>query len=220
VTAHDLYFRQVLVGPMQNFIYFLGSQTTRECLIVDPAWDTQALLDLAAKDGMTVVGSLVTHYHPDHVGGGMGSFQVPGGVAELLGKVGGRIHVNKHEADGLKKITGVSENDLLRHEAGDVVEIGDVAIQLIHTPGHTPGSQCFLVRNRLVAGDTLFIDACGRVDLPGGDPGQMQESLRTLAKLPDDVVLHPGHDYGPSPTATIAEQRKTNPYIRRALEQR
>ncbi|HKU39351.1 MAG TPA: MBL fold metallo-hydrolase [Polyangiales bacterium] len=220
MTAHDLYFRQVLVGPMQNFIYFLGSHTTRECLIVDPAWDTQALLDLAAKDGMTVIGSLVTHYHPDHVGGGMGSFRVPGGVAELLGKVGGHIHVNKHEADGLKKITGVSESDLVRHEAGDVVEIGDVAISLIHTPGHTPGSQCFLVRNRLVAGDTLFIDACGRVDLPGGDAEQMQESLRTLAKLPDDVVLHPGHDYGSTPTATIAEQRQTNPYIRRALAQR
>jgi glyoxylase-like metal-dependent hydrolase (beta-lactamase superfamily II) len=217
VETHDLYFRQVLVGPMQNFIYLLGSRTTGECLIVDPAWDTQALLDLAAEDDMRVIGSLVTHYHPDHVGGAMGSFRVPGGVAELLGRTGGHIHINKHEADGLKKITGVSENDLVRHEAGDVVELGNVSIQLIHTPGHTPGSQCFLVRNRLVAGDTLFIDACGRVDLPGGDADQMQESLRTLAKLPDDVVLHPGHDYGPSPTATIAEQRTTNPYIRRAL---
>jgi hydroxyacylglutathione hydrolase len=108
----------------------------------------------------------------------------------------------------------------VRHEAGDVVELGDVSIQLIHTPGHTPGSQCFLVRNRLVAGDTLFIDACGRVDLPGGDPNQMEESLRTLAKLPGDVVLHPGHDYGATPTATIADQRNTNPYIRRALAQR
>src|SRR5262245_479339 len=202
---------------MQNFIYYLGSQTTRECLIVDPAWDTQALLDLAAKDGMTVIGSLVTHYHPDHVGGGMGSFQVPGGVAELLGKVGGRIHVNKHEADGLKKITGVSENDLLRHEAGDVVEIGDVAIQLIHTPGHTPGSQCFLVRNRLVAGDTLFIDACGRVDVPGGDPARMEETWDPPAELPGDDVLNRGRAYGETPTATIAEQRKTNPYIRRAI---
>jgi len=202
---------------MQNFIYLLGSRTTGECLIVDPAWDTQALLDLAAADGMRVVGSLVTHYHPDHVGGAMGTFRVPGGVAELLGQAGGHVHVNKHEADGLKKITGVSENDLVRHEAGDLVRLGDVEIQLIHTPGHTPGSQCFLVRNRLVAGDTLFIDACGRVDLPGGDPAQMEESLRTLAKLPDDVVLHPGHDYGRVPTATIAEQRKTNPYLRRAM---
>ena len=147
----------------------------------------------------------------------MGMFRVPGGVAELLGQVGGHIHVNKLEADGLKKITGVSESDLMRHEPGDVVRVGEVSIELIHTPGHTPGSQCFLVRDRLVAGDTLFIDGCGRVDLPGGDPEQMQQSLRTLAKLPDDVVLHPGHNYAHVPTATIAEQRKTNPHVRRAL---
>jgi glyoxylase-like metal-dependent hydrolase (beta-lactamase superfamily II) len=220
VEAHDLYFRQVLVGPMQNFIYFIGSARTRECLIVDPAWDTKALLNIATGDDMRVVGSLVTHYHPDHVGGAMGMFEVPGGVAELVGAVGGHVHVNRNEADGLKRITGVSEGDLVRHDSGDIVELGDVSIQLIHTPGHTPGSQCFLVRNKLVAGDTLFIDACGRVDLPGGDDEQMQESLRTLAKLPDDVVLHPGHDYGPSPIATIAEQRQTNPYIRRALSKR
>lgn len=217
---NDLYFRQISIGPMQNFIYLIGSQRTRECLIVDPAWDTDALIEVAGKDEMRIVGALVTHYHPDHVGGAMGFFKVPGGVAELVGKAAARIHVNKHEADGLKQITGISETDMVRHEGGDLVEVGDVSIQLIHTPGHTPGSQCFLVRNRLVAGDTLFIDACGRVDLPGGDPEQMQDSLRTLAKLPDDVVLHPGHDYGATPTATIAEQRKTNPYIRMALQKR
>jgi glyoxylase-like metal-dependent hydrolase (beta-lactamase superfamily II) len=205
--TNDLYFVQAGIGPMQNFVYLIGSRRTRECLIVDPAWDTDALLALAARDEMRVVGALVTHYHPDHVGGAMGLFEVPGGVAELVGLVGkasARIHVNKHEADGLIKITGVSESDLVRHEGGDVVEVGDVSIQLIHTPGHTPGSQCFLVRNKLVAGDTLFIDGCGRVDLPGGDPKQMQQSLRTLAKLPSDVVAtsrprlrqHPDGEHG------------------------
>jgi hydroxyacylglutathione hydrolase len=220
-AANDLYFRQVSIGPMQNFVYLIGSNATRECLIVDPAWDTDALLDLAKQDDMRVSGALVTHYHPDHVGGAMGGFEVPGGVAELVAKVAttgaARIHVNKHEADGLKKITGLSESDLVRHEGGDVVNVGDVSIQLIHTPGHTPGSQCFLVRNRLVAGDTLFIDGCGRVDLPGGNPEQMQESLRLLSKLPEDVVLHPGHDYGAVPTATLREQKRTNPYIKSAL---
>lgn len=216
----DLYFVQASIGPMQNFVYLIGSRRTHECLIVDPAWDTDALLEVAAKDGMKVVGALVTHYHPDHVGGAMGAFEVPGGVAELVGKVGGHIHVNKHEADGLIKITGVSESDLVRHEGGDTVELGDVAIQLIHTPGHTPGSQCFLVRNRLVSGDTLFIDGCGRVDLPGGDPAEMQRSLRKLAQLPSDVVLHPGHDYGPTATATIAEQLRTNPYLKTVRSER
>ena len=215
--SSDLYFRQVSIGPMQNFVYLIGSLRTRECLVVDPAWDTQALIDLAQRDDMKVTGALVTHYHPDHVGGAMGAFAAPGGVAELVGKVDARLHVNKHEADGLKKITGVSETDLVRHEGGDVVEIGDVAIELLHTPGHTPGSQCFLVRNRLVAGDTLFVDACGRVDLPGGDAEEMQRSLRMLAKLGDDVILHPGHDYGSTPVSTMGAQKETNPYIRMAL---
>ena len=216
--ASDLYFRQVRIGPMHNFVYLIGSSATRECLIVDPAWDTDALLKLAEQDDMRVAGALVTHYHPDHVGGAFAGFQVPGGVSELVGKVSGaRIHVNKHEVEGLKLLTGVSDSDLVRHDSGDVVQVGDVSIQLIHTPGHTPGSQCFLVRNRLVAGDTLFIDGCGRVDLPGGDSSQMQESLRRLAQLPDDVVLHPGHDYSAVPTATLAEQKQSNPYIRAAL---
>ena len=211
--TNDLYFRQVSIGPMQNFVYLIGSLGTRECLIVDPAWDTGALLELAQKDDMQVVGALVTHYHPDHVGGAMGGFRVPGGVAELVAQQPARIHVNKLEADGLRRITGLSESDLVRHDAGDKLQLGDVSIELIHTPGHTPGSQCFLVRNRLVAGDTLFIDGCGSVDLPGSDPRQMEESLRTLAKLPDDVVLHPGHDYGNTRTATMGEQKRTNPYI-------
>ena len=215
--TNDLYFRQVGIGPMQNFVYLIGSLGTRECVIVDPAWDTAALVQIAQTDDMQVVGALVTHYHPDHVGGAMGSFRVPGGVAELVAQQPARIHVNKHEADGLKRITGLSESDLVRHEGGDRVELGDVSIELIHTPGHTPGSQCFLVRNRLVAGDTLFIDGCGRVDLPGGNAQQMQESLRTLAKLSDEVVLHPGHDYGHAPTASMGEQKRTNPYIEMAV---
>jgi hydroxyacylglutathione hydrolase len=210
---NDLYFKQVSIGPMQNFVYLIGSLRARECLIVDPAWDTDALIELANSDDMKVVGALVTHYHPDHVGGAMGSFKVPGGVAELVAKAPARIHVNKHEADGLKLITGLSESDMVRHDAGDKVTLGDVTIELIHTPGHTPGSQCFLVQSRLVAGDTLFIDGCGRVDLPGGNVEQMHESLRTLAKLPDDVVLHPGHDYGDSPTANMGDQKRNNPYI-------
>lgn len=212
-ATNDLYFKQVPIGPMQNFVYLIGSTSARQCLIVDPAWDTDSLLRVAQTDGMEVIGALVTHYHPDHVGGAFGSFRVPGGVAELVAKASARIHVHKHEAEGLKIITGLSESDLVRHEAGDRIEVGDVAIDLIHTPGHTPGSQCFLVRNRLVAGDTLFIDGCGRVDLPGSNPEQMQESLRTLSKLADDVVLHPGHDYGNTPTASMGEQKRTNPYL-------
>jgi glyoxylase-like metal-dependent hydrolase (beta-lactamase superfamily II) len=206
----DLYFRQLAVGPMQNFVYLIGSRRTRECMVVDPAWDARGLIEFADKEGMRITGALVSHYHPDHVGGRMGPFAVPGGVTELVGAAAVPIHVNKHEADGLIKITGVSESDLVRHESGDRIELGDVGIELIHTPGHTPGSQCFLVRDRLVTGDTLFVDGCGRVDLPGGDAVQLRDSLRMLAKLPEHVTVCPGHDYGRVPTNTIAQQKQTN----------
>jgi hydroxyacylglutathione hydrolase len=213
--ASDLYFRQVPLGPMANFIYLIGSRSRGECLVVDPAWDTDALIELAAEDGMRITGALVTHYHPDHCGGNMMGFAVPGGVAELIARVDARIHVHKLEADGLKLITGVSESDLVRHESDDEVKVGDVSVRLIHTPGHTPGSQCFLVRDRLVSGDTLFVGGCGRVDLPGADPEQMYETLtQRLARLGDDVTLYPGHHYGPTPSSTMGEQRRSNSYLK------
>jgi glyoxylase-like metal-dependent hydrolase (beta-lactamase superfamily II) len=209
-AASELYFRQVAIGPMQNFIYFIGNTHTRECLVVDPAWDTEGIVEFAESEGMRLTGALVTHYHPDHVGGAMGQFRVPGGVAELVAKIGAPAHVNKNEADGLIKITGMSESDLVRHESSDVLKLGDIEIELIHTPGHTPGSQCFLVRERLVTGDTLFVDGCGRVDLPGGNAGELRASLKMLSKLPDSVIVCPGHDYGRTPTNTLAEQKQSN----------
>jgi len=213
-SGSDLYFRQVAVGPMANFIYFIGSMRTKQCLVVDPAWDTEALIDFAGRDGMEITGALVSHYHPDHVGGNMAGFRVPGGVAELTGKTNARIHVNKLEADGLITITGVSESDLVRHDGGDRIEVGDVTVELLHTPGHTPGSQCFLVRDHLVSGDTLFVNGCGRVDLPGANPDDMFASLNKLKQLDDQVVLFPGHDYGDKPFAPMSELRQTNGYLR------
>ena len=210
----ELYFRQLAVGPMANFVYLIGDRAVGNCLVVDPAWDVEAIAAAAEADGMTITGSLVTHYHPDHVGGRAMGFAVPGGIAPMLARAPGRIHVNRHEADGVITVTGVSESDLVRHDDRDRIEIGSVVIELLHTPGHTPGSQCFLVRDRLVSGDTLFIDGCGRVDLPGGDPEEMRVTLtRRLAAVADAVTLFPGHDYGAVPSATMGEQRRSNPYL-------
>jgi hydroxyacylglutathione hydrolase len=218
-SESDLYFRQAAVGQMANFAYLIGSRSTREALVVDPAWEVDSLLDLAEEDGMEIVGALVTHYHQDHVGGSLFGQSIEG-LDRLMERKAVPIHVNKHEADGLIHVTGVSQSDLRVHEGGDVVELGPIRTRLLHTPGHTPGSQCFLVEEtnqagQLVSGDTLFLGSCGRVDLPGSDPSAMYESLNgTLKQLPDDTVLYPGHLYSAEGQSTMGEQKRTNPFLR------
>lgn len=215
----DLYFAQVPVGEMANFAYLIGSRATREVVLVDPAWNVDALLDRAEADGMRVVGALVTHYHQDHVGGSIFGISIEG-LDRLMARAPVPVHVQAHEAEGVRRVTGISASDLVPHEGGDVLELGAVRIRLLHTPGHTPGSQCFLVETdegagRLVSGDTLFLDACGRVDLPGGDPEAMYHSLHDVLKqLPDDTILFPGHHYAAAPSARLGDQKRTNPYLR------
>ena len=188
----DLYLEQILVGPMDNFVYLIGSKSTREVALIDPAWDIDALLEHVQKRGLKLSSVLITHYHPDHCGGGMGGHSIEG-IAEVLEKEPVKIFVNKLEAEGLKKVTGVSDIDLNIVESGDHLAIGENDIEFLHTPGHTPGSQCFKVNNNLVSGDTLFVQGCGRVDLPGSNSEDMFHSLRKLSSLPDETILYPGH---------------------------
>ena len=214
----DLYFAQEPVGEMANLAYLVGSRTERKAFVIDPAWNVDGLLDRAARDDIEIVGALVTHYHQDHVGGEIFGHAIEG-LARLLERQPVPIHVNRHEAEGLIKVTGVSESDLVAHESGDRLELGGVGVRLIHTPGHTPGSQCFLVEEtnhagHLVAGDTLFLNGCGRVDLPGADPCAMYESLETLKRLPDTTTLYPGHLYSPEGHDSMGDQKRTNPYLR------
>lgn len=216
-----LYFRQLLAGrdfatndplarQMVNFVYLVGDRETGEAVVIDPAYDIDGLLDLLAADDLRLVGALATHYHPDHVGGDMMGYSIQG-VARLLERTSVPIHVQADEAVWVQRVTGATENDLVEHVSGDVVRVGEIPIELIHTPGHTPGSQCFLVDNRLVAGDTLFLEGCGRTDLPGGDPGALYESLtQKLAKVPDDATLFPGHLYSMEPSASMADTRAHN----------
>ena len=134
------------------------------------------------------------------------------GVSELLEKCKAKVVVHKAEAEFLK---GLVASDLIKSDHGDRIDVGGIEIELMHTPGHTPGSQCFLVDGRVVSGDTMFIDACGRVDFPGGNAEQMYYSLtQKLMALPEDTILFPGHNYAPLKQATIGEQKKTNPYLR------
>ena len=221
--ADRLYFRQLLAGrdfarddpvarQMVNFVYLIGDRETGEAMAVDPAYGVQELVELAGADGMRITGALVTHYHPDHIGGDLMGYPIQG-ARELLAMddVSAPLHVQRAEGPGVKRVTGVSDSDLVIHDSGDEVRVGQIPIRLLHTPGHTPGSQCFLVDGRLVAGDTLFLEGCGRTDLPGGDPEAMYESLTSrLATVPDDTMLFPGHLYSPEPSATMGDTRRQN----------
>jgi glyoxylase-like metal-dependent hydrolase (beta-lactamase superfamily II) len=209
LSGRDFAVGHELAAQMANFAYVIGDRATRECVLVDPAYAVDELLDLTALDGMTVTGVLATHYHADHVGGDMMGHTLQG-VAELLGMIGVKVHVNEAEAPWVLRTTGLSASDLAVHEAGDRVRVGGVEIELVHTPGHTPGSQCFLVEGCLVSGDTLFLDGCGRTDLPGSDAELMYESLGRLARLPDDTVVFPGHAYHPCSRGTMAALKEMN----------
>ena len=215
------YFRQLLAGrdfaqgdptasQMLNFVYVVGDRTSGEALLVDPAYAVREIVELAERDGLKVVGSLATHYHQDHVGGEIFGHEIEG-VRELLELRPVKVHVQRAEAPWVKRVTGLSDTDLALHDSGDRVMVGQIPIELIHTPGHTPGSQCFLVQDKLLAGDTLFLQGCGRTDLPGGDPRQLYLSLtQKLAKVPDTAVLYPGHQYAPQGSAEMGATRKSN----------
>jgi glyoxylase-like metal-dependent hydrolase (beta-lactamase superfamily II) len=220
-----LYFRQLLSGrdfaqsdpvaqQMRNFSYLIGDRQTGDTVVVDPAYAANDLVDALESDGMKLSGVLVTHHHPDHVGGSMMGFELKG-LAELLERQSVPVHVNSLEEQWVSKVTGIARSDLTAHEHGDKVSVGDVEIELLHTPGHTPGSQCFLLDGRLVAGDTLFLEGCGRTDFPGGDVDEMFRSLQQLAALSGDPTVYPGHWYSAEPSATLSEVRRTN-YVYRA----
>jgi len=213
MNNEDLYLEQLLVGPMDNFIYLIGSKSTREVAIIDPDWDIDALLNHINEKDLKLASVLVTHYHPDHIGGGMGGHSIEG-IAELLEKDPVKIFVHKLEAEGVKKVTGVSDTDLNIVESGDHLTIGENDIGFLHTPGHTPGSQCFKVNNNLVSGDTLFVQGCGRVDLPGSNSEDMFHSLQKLSALPDETILYPGHNYSAEPYESMEKVKQINTYLR------
>ena len=197
-----------------NFIYLVGCSETGEAAVVDPAWDVPAVLRLAEESELKIQHILVTHAHPDHING----------LEELLEATDARVYMQRDEVDYMNEIAarfGVSTEFMKQRSTNfkaisgsEKLPIGSLSVQCLHTPGHTPGSQCFLVEESLVSGDTLFINACGRVDLPGGDPEKMWWSLnKTLAALGDETILYPGHNYADRPTSTLGEQKKENPYM-------
>lgn len=209
--AATLYLKQLECGPMQNYVYLIGDPATRQAAVVDPAWEVERIVQTAQEDGYTISKVLITHTHQDHTGGQLFGNYIPG-VVELLDLVDVPVHVHKTETHILQRVPDSSK---VPTESNQIVEVGsNVQITIIHTPGHTPGSQCFLVQNQLVSGDTLFIGSCGRIDLPNSSPEEMYDSLTNkLMRLDDATVLYPGHNYAWKPSSTIGEERQRNPYV-------
>lgn len=228
-AREDLYFRQLLAGrdfarddqvaiQMRNFAYLIGDPRTRRCVVVDPAYAPLEIIDIAKRDGYEIDAILVSHYHADHCGGRMMGMTLPG-VSEILAEHSVPVVVNRLESEWIRKTTGLSDDSLRLVDGEDVLNVGDVRVTLLHTPGHTPGSQCFLVGGLLVSGDTIFLDGCGRTDLPGGNPEDLFRSLTKLAQLPDDTDLYPGHDYSHAPHARFGDVKEHNVVYRaRTLE--
>ncbi len=201
-TAPKLFLRQLQLGSMDNFVYLLGAAGSKETAVVDPAWDSAAIDQALADAARTLACVLLTHSHPDHVNA----------LAEVLGRHPVPVYAQAAEvaaAPWMEKLGPA----LHRAAPDQVVQVGPLAVRLIATPGHTPGSQCLLAEGALFTGDTLFVNACGRVDLPGGSAEAMFHSLSALARLPPETQVYPGHDYGDVPVSTVARERERNPYL-------
>jgi hydroxyacylglutathione hydrolase len=207
----SLYLKQLPLGPMENFVYLVGDTEVKQCVIVDPAWEIDRAWATAEKDEFTVVGALITHGHFDHCNA----------VEELLKKRNVPVYVNPKELDYLDQgaprglFLDLPKDQVKPVKSGDKLTLGNTSITFLHTPGHTPGSQCFLVNEQLMSGDTLFLGSCGRCDLPGSSPNDLYDSLnRVIGQLPPTTVLYPGHNYSAKGTkGTLSDEKKNNRFL-------
>ncbi len=193
ITAMEL-------GPMENFVYLITDVATRQAAVVDPAWDAPQVIKYAEQHNIQITDVLLTHSHHDHVNG----------VADVLNRYDSQLHLLKHEADFWQ----AELNKPTLHYGGDNISVGKSSVQILHTPGHTPGSACYLLDGDIITGDTLFVFGCGRCDLQGGDPEQMFTTLKKISsELPSDTVIHPGHNYAEKNVSTVDEQLAGNPFL-------
>lgn len=186
-----MFFQQHLIGNMANFGYVIGDPGGKVAAVVDPSFDARILQKAARENGYTIAFIFDTHHHPDHVFDN-----------ERLANETGAM-VAAHRLSSVRK-------DLVL-EDGMIVKVGELKVKVVHTPGHSPDSCCYIVAGRVFTGDCLFVGDCGRVDLPGSSVEAMYDSLfNKVRKMDDDLIVCPGHHYGKRPTSTIGEEKRTN----------
>ena len=198
-----MFFNQVPIGTMQNFSYIIGDENSKEAAVVDAGWEIDKLIDICNKEKLKIKKIILTHSHYDHVQK----------VDELASKTNAEVCFHEDDFNEIKNSIKNPNIKIHRLKNNDEINIGKIKIKVIHTPGHTPGAICLLAENKLLTGDTLFVNAIGRTDLAGGDSLKLFESLQKLKKLDDKIEVYPGHDYGDIPFSTIGGEKKTNPYF-------
>lgn len=195
--------------------YLVACPHTREAVIIDPAGEEDKLLAIIQTEGIKVKYILNTHGHSDHVLGNAKLKEVFN-VPVCMHEADDRFFSDKGVREKSSKELGLPPPDPadIRLKDEDIIEVGTLKITVIHTPGHTPGSVCYLIHGNLFCGDTLFVGAAGRTDLIGGSLETLLESLeKRLIVLPKETIVWPGHDYGDTPTSTLGREMEENPYI-------
>ena len=188
------------LGPMENFIYLIEDPASGRAAVVDPAWEPAEILKLARDKGLTITDILLTHSHHDHING----------IDAILRTRDAQLHLTHAEA----AFWGSAGARPSLHHGGDRIRLGETEIEVMHTPGHTPGSACYRIGDQLVTGDTMFVFGCGRCDLAGGDPNQMYDTLKRIkTDLPASTRILPGHNYAVKESSSLAEQIEGNPFM-------
>jgi len=184
---------------MENFTYLIIDEKEGVGAIIDPGWEEERLIDAIKGEGIRPLFILLTHSHFDHA-------QLAPSLSERFG-----IPIYLHASE--TRWFGNTPKPTLKLEGGERLVLGETEITVLHTPGHSPGSVCYLSNGVLFSGDTLFVDAIGRTDLEGGDAQMMYVSLSKLKELPENTIVYPGHNYGAEPASTIGEQKRRNIYL-------
>lgn len=187
------------LGDYQTNCYFVRPEGAKKCLVIDPGYEPEIILSFLKEKDLTLDTVALTHGHFDHVGA----------VRDLAAETGCKVYLNARELALPPMLTAGPLYYTDTYSDGETVTLAGMEAKVLETPGHTPGSVCLLIENHMFAGDTLFAGSCGRTDLPGGDARAMQDSLRRLAELTENYVVHPGHGSG----STLEREKRTNPYL-------
>lgn len=206
--------KQMLVGHMSVFAYLIGDPETGEGLVIDPAANVRGILAQAKKNGIDIKYIVNTHGHVDHISGN----------TEMKEATGAKIIIHRDDAEMLVstppfyfRMFGAKKSPPadITVDDGDCISVGNISLRVIHTPGHSPGSMALYINGYVFTGDTLFVEAVGRTDLPGGSWSLMRRSIvERLFTLPDETEVMPGHHYGRFPTSTIGHEKQYNPFVR------